>query len=101
MVTSGISRYPTRVTRKVLVSLDERLLRRIDAAAEARGVSRSRFLAELAEREVGPPRRTAEEQREIEASFRRLRALARELGTPGDATEFIRRERDRRGERLA
>src|SRR5687768_14886878 len=38
---------------KVLVSLDDRLLRRIDRAAKERGLSRSAYLAELAERDLG------------------------------------------------
>ena len=37
---------------KVLVSIDERLLRRIDRAARDRGLSRSAYLAQLAEREL-------------------------------------------------
>jgi hypothetical protein len=79
---------------KVLVSLNDALLRRIDRIAKARGLSRSAYLAELAEqdavRSVGPG-----------ATPTARRALARldELfaaGATGDSTEAIRAERDAR-----
>lgn len=38
--------------RRVLISIDERLLERIDQACARRGVSRSAFLAQLAEAEL-------------------------------------------------
>jgi metal-responsive CopG/Arc/MetJ family transcriptional regulator len=58
---------------KVLVSLGDALLRRIDRVARARGLSRSAYLAELAERD----------------------AL---VGTSpaGESTELVRAERDAR-----
>jgi hypothetical protein len=38
---------------KVLLSLDDRLLRRIDRAAREMGLSRSAYVARLAQRELG------------------------------------------------
>jgi hypothetical protein len=79
---------------KVLVSLNDALLRRVDRIAKSRGLSRSGYLAELAERDAahseGPgTARTAK------------RALARldDLfagGPPQDSTAAIRAERDAR-----
>lgn len=40
--------------RRVLISIDEQLLARIDRAASRKGMSRSGYLAELAERDIGP-----------------------------------------------
>src|ERR1051326_9587233 len=39
---------------KVLVSMDERLLKRLDDEAHLRGVTRSRLLSDLVEKELGP-----------------------------------------------
>jgi predicted transcriptional regulator len=79
---------------KVLVSLNDALLRRVDRIAKARGLSRSAYLAELAERDAarsdGPG-----------ASPAARRALARLdtlfAGRPAeDSTAAIRAERDAR-----
>lgn len=79
---------------KVLVSLNDALLRRVDRIAKSRGLSRSAYLAELAEqdatRSVGPG-----------ATPAARRALARldELfadGAAEDSTDAIRAERDAR-----
>lgn len=87
--------------RKVLVSIDDGLVRRVDAAARRLGLSRSAFLSELAERAVGPARR-ADEQRRIDEAFAQLQRLRRPAPLahePGAAA--VRRLRDERGERLA
>jgi metal-responsive CopG/Arc/MetJ family transcriptional regulator len=79
---------------KVLVSLDEALLRRIDRVARARGLSRSAYLAEVAQRDVArelSPGKTPEVQRALS----RLDSVL-EGATSGDSTEFIRAERDAR-----
>jgi len=79
---------------KVLVSLNDALLRRIDRIAKSRGLSRSAYLSQLAERDAagssGPG-----------ASPAARRALARldELfaaGPADDSTAAIRAERDAR-----
>lgn len=79
---------------KVLVSFDDRLLRRIDRIARAAGLSRSAYLGQLAERELaqltGPG-----------ASGEAHRALARldrlfSRSPAGDSTAAVRAERDAR-----
>jgi len=79
---------------KVLVSLDDVLLRRIDRTARARGLSRSAYFAELARQDlsggVGPGK---------EATARRALARVDKLlsGAPaGDSTKLVRSERDAR-----
>jgi len=79
---------------KVLVSLDEALLRRIDRVARARGISRSSYLAEIAgrdvARELGPGNAPAARR-----ALSRLDALVG--GTaPGESTELVRAGRDER-----
>jgi metal-responsive CopG/Arc/MetJ family transcriptional regulator len=79
---------------KVLVSLDDVLLRRVDRIAKARGLSRSAYLAELAERDVARTEGPG-------ATRAARRALSRldELFSAGpveDSTAAIRAERDAR-----
>lgn len=40
------------MTRRVLISIDPALLERIDAACRARGLTRSRYLAQLADQDL-------------------------------------------------
>lgn len=84
------------MTRKVLISIDERLLGRVDAVAKERGLTRSGFIAELAQREVGGIRRSPEERRQIEDAFEQLRELGRRNYTGGDVSSaaIVRAERD-------
>ncbi len=75
---------------KVMVSIPDRLLERIDEAARVRGTSRSGLLQVAAERELS--RRSPEEMR---AAIALARAAMR--GAPQvDAVAAIREERDRR-----
>jgi metal-responsive CopG/Arc/MetJ family transcriptional regulator len=79
---------------KVLVSLNDALLRRIDRIAKARGLSRSAYLAELAERDAARSEGPG-------TSRAARRALARldelfEGGPAEDSTLAIRSERDAR-----
>ena len=79
---------------KVLISLDDKLLRRVDRAARARGLSRSGYLAHLASEDLA---RTRGPGREPAAR----RALARldELfasSPSGDYTAAVRAQRDAR-----
>jgi len=86
--------------RKVLVTLDDALVRRLDRAARERGVTRSALLATLAERELR--RRTPEQRREIEAAVQAMRKLGARYGTGDeDAATVVRRMRDERSEHLA
>jgi hypothetical protein len=79
---------------KVLVSLNDSLLRRLDRIAKARGLSRSAYLAQLAEQDAarseGPG--TA---RSVRRALGRLDALFRD-GPVEDSTLAIRAERDAR-----
>jgi hypothetical protein len=78
---------------KVLVSFEDSLLSRIDRAAKSRGLTRSAYLAELAEndaRRTGPGRRPA-----ARAALRDLDRLF--AGVPAEeSTAAIRAERDAR-----
>lgn len=78
---------------KVLVSLDDALLRRIDRLARARGLSRSAYLAQLAEQDAvrsGPGA-----SRAARRAFSRLDELF--AAAPAeDSTQAIRAERDAR-----
>jgi hypothetical protein len=79
---------------KVLVSFNDALLRRVDRIAKARGLSRSAYLAELAERDAarsdGPGT-----SRAAQRALVRLDALF--AGGPAeDSTVAIRAERDAR-----
>lgn len=80
---------------KVLVSLDDRLLERLDRLAGARRMSRSALIAEMAaERlglDVGPGARPAARE-----ALRRTRALFANTRDPVDSTRVIREMRDSR-----
>jgi hypothetical protein len=79
---------------KVLVSLNDALLRRVDRIAKSRGLTRSAYLAELAERDVarvhGPGTTPAARR-----ALARLDDLFAGASTE-DSTRAIRAERDTR-----
>ena len=79
---------------KVLVSFDDRLLRRIDRAARASGKSRSSYLSQLAEsaaaRNSGPGNTVA-----ARAAMRKLDRLFA-VAPAEDSTAAIRTARDAR-----
>jgi len=77
---------------KVLISLDERLLRRIDRMAAARGLSRSAYIAELAERDAT---RSSGAAPSVRAALRRLDRLFASSAR-GESTKIVRAERDGR-----
>lgn len=86
--------------RKVLVTLDDALVRRLDRAARERGVTRSAFLATLAERELRT--RTPAQEREIEDAVDAMRTLGAQYGTGDeDVAAAVRTMRDERSEQLA
>jgi hypothetical protein len=87
-----ISRYTGCV--KVLLSLEERLVRRIDRASRRLGLSRSAYVARLAERELGAGKGPGG-GRAARAALRRLDGLfgANPHGKPAEA---VRAERDAR-----
>jgi hypothetical protein len=76
---------------KVLVSFDDALLRRIDRLARSRGLTRSAYLAQLAERDAaaveGPGIDPA-----VRASLRQLDELFADAPAE-DSTDAIRAER--------
>ena len=89
----GYLGYPW-VVAKVLVSLDDTLLRRVDRIAKARGLSRSAYLAQLAEHDAKRtqgPGASAVARRALE----RLDELFAE-SPAGDSTVALRSERDSR-----
>ena len=73
---------------KVLISLPDELLARIDSEASRRGCSRSEFVREATRREVGW--RTPQE---IDSALARVRAALAPLG-PIDAAAAVRESRD-------
>ncbi|HWT89805.1 MAG TPA: hypothetical protein VN179_01695 [Solirubrobacterales bacterium] len=79
---------------KVLVSFDDKLLKRIDRAAKANGMTRSAYLAGLAESgasgQVG-----AGKSRPARQAMRRLDRLFESVPA-GDSTAAVRAERDAR-----
>jgi hypothetical protein len=88
---------------KVLVSLDDALVRRLDEEAASRHISRSALLQDLAERglglAVGPGAHPEVHAAlaDLDALFAEAEAEAAELGIPlEDATDAIRAERDAR-----
>ena len=86
--------------KKILVTLDDELVRDLDRAAREQGVTRSSFLAALAERDLR--QRTATQQREIDGALRTFRNLAEQHGTTGeDSAATLRAIRDERTAHLA
>jgi Arc/MetJ-type ribon-helix-helix transcriptional regulator len=76
--------------KKVMISLPNELLERIDRAAAERRTSRSAFLREAARRELGWPDPVA-----IDAALERARAALADAGR-FESAELIRAERDAR-----
>jgi hypothetical protein len=83
------------MTKKILVSVDEALLARIDRAARRSGLSRSAYLARLAERELGAAGGPGRDPRARRA-MRALEDLFQRRGVTEEATAAIRAERDAR-----
>ncbi|HUB98189.1 MAG TPA: type II toxin-antitoxin system HicB family antitoxin [Solirubrobacterales bacterium] len=79
---------------KVLVSLDDRLLKRIDRAAKASGESRSAYLARLAEDDAARGRGPGKEPG-VRAALRRLERLFADAPAT-DSTAAVRAARDAR-----
>ncbi len=87
---------------KVLVTIEDSLLKRIDASVRERGLTRSAYLAGLARRDldaqIGPGADPA-----VHAALDRLQQLGREMSyaTDEDAVSLVRRTRDERLERFS
>jgi metal-responsive CopG/Arc/MetJ family transcriptional regulator len=80
---------------KILVSIDDKLLARIDRAARAAGLSRSAYLARLAARDLGTDRGPGAD-RQARRAIARLQKLFQAQPIAGDATAAVRAERDAR-----
>jgi hypothetical protein len=78
----------------VLLSIDDRLLRQIDRAAQKKSMSRSAYLAELAARELGIAKGPGASRR-ARGALRRLDTLFATL-PHDDATGAVRLQRDAR-----
>jgi predicted transcriptional regulator len=90
---SGIAIGYTQAMAKVMVSLPDEVLARIDNEARRRGTTRSALLREAALRELGRP-----DDAVVEAALTRSRARFAPAG-PFDAAALIRSERDTRDRR--
>lgn len=80
---------------KVLISLDDRLLKRLDTEAARRGLSRSALIARIAAESLGEPLGPGAAPKVREA-LRRLKELFRDVDDPVDSTQIIREMRDSR-----
>lgn len=82
--------YTARMSRsaKVMVSIPDELLERIDREVDERGTSRSAFLQEAAQHELGWP-----DPARVDAALERGRAALERIGS-FEATELIRGVRD-------
>lgn len=78
---------------KVMISMPEDLLERLDRVARERGSSRSGFLQEIVRRELGWPDPVA-----FDAALERGRRALADAGA-FESAELIREERDARNER--
>lgn len=90
-------RYPDILfsVAKVLVSIEDRLLARIDRVAGESGLTRSAYLSRLAAKEIGSNPGPGRD-RKVRRALGRLDRLFRSRSVPEDATAAIRAERDAR-----
>ncbi|HEX9343603.1 MAG TPA: hypothetical protein VF995_08330 [Actinomycetota bacterium] len=80
---------------KILVSIDDQLLQRIDRAAQRLGLTRSAWLSRVAARDVGDEHGPGTDQRARRA-MAALDQLFQRQSVPEDATAAIRADRDTR-----
>jgi HicB-like antitoxin of HicAB toxin-antitoxin system len=90
VLTVGNTVYPVDVA-KVLISIPDGLLRRVDAAATRAGETRSGFLQRIAEREVAES--NARVRRELEDLFDLLPPAG------GESGRWIREDREHRDDK--
>jgi hypothetical protein len=81
------------IVAKILVSVDDSLLARIDKEAQARRLSRSAYLSQLAAHQLemasGPGQRAS-----ARSALTRLDRLFGDKARPEEATDAVRRDRD-------
>jgi hypothetical protein len=80
---------------KILVSIDDKLLRRIDGAARSAGLSRSAYLGKLAAKEVGSVQGPGSDRR-VRSTLSRLDQLFERRGIGEESTAAVRASRDAR-----
>jgi len=80
---------------KILVSVDDKLLARIDRAARSAGLSRSAYLARLAARDLGADLGPGA-GRQARRAIARLETLFDAQPVEEEATASVRAERDSR-----
>ncbi|HEY8786152.1 MAG TPA: ribbon-helix-helix protein, CopG family [Candidatus Limnocylindria bacterium] len=80
---------------KILVSMDDKLLGRVDRAARRLGLSRSAYLARLVERDLGTEAGPGSDPA-VRRTLANIDRLFAENPTPGDPTKIIRKMRDSR-----
>ena len=80
---------------KILVSIDDRLLERLDREAAALGISRSALIGRLTAAGLGEPVGPGAHP-EVHAALDRLKELFRDEGDDVDSTQVIREMRDSR-----
>jgi metal-responsive CopG/Arc/MetJ family transcriptional regulator len=80
---------------KILVSVDDKLLARIDRAARSAGMSRSAYLARLAARDLGEDRGPGA-GRQARRAVARLQRLFGTQPSGEEATVALRADRDAR-----
>jgi hypothetical protein len=80
---------------KVLVSIDDRLLERLDRAARERGLTRSALISEFAAKGLGEVKGPGADPRVHEA-LRKATEIVSRYSVPGDSTQWIREQRDSR-----
>ena len=90
-----ISGYTLSAMSKILVSVDDKLLARIDRAASSAGLSRSAYLARLAARELGEER-VPGASRQAQRALARLQKLFDAQPSAEEATAAVRAGRDAR-----
>jgi predicted transcriptional regulator len=82
-------RYPIAMT-KVLITVPDELLQRIDLEAKARRLTRSRFMEEASRRDLGSPGSDV-----IQAAVERSRQALAGVGE-FESSDLIRRDREAR-----
>lgn len=80
---------------KILVTMDEKLVARVDREARRLGLTRSAYLARLAARELDEARGPGNDPK-VRQALADLDRLFAENPHPGDPTEIIRKMRDSR-----
>ncbi len=80
---------------KILISMDDRLVERLDREAAALGISRSALIARLTASALGEPIGPGAHP-EVHAALDKLEAMGRDIHDTVDSTEIIRQMRDSR-----